>query len=76
MENSLSRALILGLVAMAAVAQGAAPTGAISGTLFDSIGDPIANNEVQAENPESHAVFRARTSATGKYTLADLPPGK
>ena len=58
-----------------AIAQTSTPKGAIAGTLFDSIGDPIANNEVQAENAESHGVFKATTSAKGKYTL-DLPPGK
>ena len=30
---------------------------------------------MQAKNAESGAVFKATTSATGKYTLADLPPG-
>jgi hypothetical protein len=60
---------------MAAIAQTAAPTGSITGTLFDSIGDPIDNNAVQAKNAESGAVFKATTSAAGKYTLADLPPG-
>ena len=59
-----------------AIAQTSAPTGSISGTLFDSIGDPIDHSEVQAENAESHAIFKAATSAKGKYTLANLPPGK
>ena len=76
MENRSPAPSFSGWPQWSAFAQSTAPTGAISGTLFDSIGDPIANNEVLAENPESHAVFKARTSATGKYTLADLPPGK
>ena len=65
--------------AIAAYAQSSAPsgsgTGSITGTLFDSIGDPVDNNAVQAKNTESGAIFKATTSATGKYTLADLPPG-
>jgi hypothetical protein len=69
-------ALILGLAAMTAVAQTSAATGAIAGTLFDSIGDPVDHNEVQAENADTHAIFKATTSASGKYTLANLPPGK
>src|SRR5271165_97298 len=69
-------ALILGLAATIAIAQSAAPAGAIAGTLFDSIGDPVDHNEVQAENADTHAVFKATTSAKGKYTLAGLPPGK
>ncbi len=69
-------ALILGFAAMTAIAQNSAPTGAIAGTLFDSIGDPVDHNEVQAENADTHAVFKATTSPAGKYTLAGLPPGK
>jgi hypothetical protein len=74
-NQSLAIALIFGLVAISAIAQTTASTGAIAGTLFDSIGDPVDHNEVQAENAESHAVFKATTSAKGKYTLAKLPPG-
>jgi len=58
------------------IAQTTATTGGIAGTLFDSIGDPINHNQVQAENAETHAVFTATTSAAGKYTLGNLPPGK
>ncbi len=76
MKTSLCFALTLGWAAMAGLAQSTASTGSIAGTLFDSIGDPIGHNEVQAENAESHAVFKATTSAGGKYTLKDLPPGK
>jgi hypothetical protein len=56
-------------------AQSGAQVGAISGTLVDSIGDPIEGNEVSAENAASHAVFKAVTSAAGKYLLKDLPAG-
>jgi hypothetical protein len=74
MKNSLCLTLVL---CWAGLAQTAAPTGSgsISGTLLDSIGDPIDNSTVQAKNAASGAVFKAMTSATGKYTLADLPPG-
>jgi len=76
MRHSLWLALIL---TASAWAQTAATTGAgrgsISGTLVDSIGDPIENNQVQAKNQESGAVFKSSTSAKGKYTIADLPPG-
>jgi Carboxypeptidase regulatory-like domain len=71
MRNSLCITLIL---CSAAIAQSTAPTGSISGTLLDSIGDPIDNNQVQAKNAAG-AVFKATTSAAGKYTIADLPPG-
>jgi hypothetical protein len=70
------RSVILSFcLAAFALAQGTTPTGSISGTLYDSIGDPIDNNLVQAKNTESGTMFKATTSATGKYTLADLPAG-
>jgi hypothetical protein len=75
-------ALALGLTAIAAIAQTAPPSGsthstlgAIHGTLFDSNGDPVDHNTVLAQNADSHAVFKATTSSTGQYMLADLPPG-
>jgi hypothetical protein len=67
-------ALALCLI-LPAVPQTSTPTGAISGTLFDSIGDPIDRNEVLAQNAETHEVFKATTSAAGMYALAGLPPG-
>ncbi len=72
MKKSIYLAVILSWVA---VAQTAAPTGSITGTLVDSIGDPIDHNAVQAKNAESGAVFKTMTATNGKYTLADLPPG-
>lgn len=60
------------ILASAAVGQS---TGSISGTLYDSIGDPVENNPVQAKNTTSGAVFKATTSANGHYMLSDLPPG-
>ncbi len=76
MKIPLGIVLALGLAVPMSFAQSGAPTGAISGTLFDSLGDPVSDNQVQAENAESHAVFKATTSANGKFTLAGLPPGK
>ena len=73
MKKSIYLALILCWVAVAQTAT--APTGSITGTLVDSIGDPIDHNAVQAKNAESGAVFKTMTATNGKYTLADLPPG-
>jgi hypothetical protein len=77
MKTSLCLGIVLCCTALGwtALAQSSAPTGAITGTLLDSIGDPIDNNAVQAKNAESGAVFKATTSASGKYTIADLPAG-
>jgi len=66
-------ALLLALASSASAQT--APTGAIHGTLFDSIGDPIGHNQVLAENAQTHAVFKALTSAKGQYLLDGLPAG-
>jgi len=63
------------LAASLAPAQTTEPKGSITGILYDSIGDPIDNNAVQAKSTESGIVLKTTTSAAGKYTLADLPPG-
>ena len=76
LKISLCLVVALGAAALAGLAQSSTAMGAIAGTLFDSIGDPIDHNEVQAENADSHAVFKATTSAAGKFTLSNLPPGK
>jgi len=49
--------------------------GTITGTVVDLSGDPVANAEIQATNAETKAVFKAKTSAVGVYTLAQLPAG-
>jgi hypothetical protein len=72
MKSSLCLTIML---CWAASAQNTAPTGSVTGTLLDSIGDPIGNFAVQAKNADSGAIFKATTSAAGKYTLAGLPPG-
>jgi len=67
--------LSLALAVTPAFSQSSATTGAIHGTLSDSIGDPIANNAVLAENALTHRVFKTMTTAAGKYLLDGLPPG-
>jgi hypothetical protein len=49
--------------------------GTITGKVVDLSGDPVANTEVQATNPETKAVYKATTSSVGLYTLAQLPAG-
>jgi len=79
MKSSICLALFLGVAAISARAQSSTPpgsgSGSIRGTLYDSLGDPVDNNPVQATNAASGAVFKTTTSAKGEYTLAELPPG-
>src|SRR5579864_5659506 len=49
--------------------------GTIAGTVLDLPGKPVANAPVQAKNVSTNAVYRATSSETGRYTLAQLPPG-
>jgi Carboxypeptidase regulatory-like domain len=60
------------LCASAALAQSG---GTITGTVSDLSGDAVAKAPIQATNLSTKAVFKAASSATGRYTLAPLPAG-
>src|SRR5579871_6307508 len=49
--------------------------GVITGTVSDPAGAVVANAAIEAKNADSGVVFQAGTSATGNYTLAQLPVG-
>jgi hypothetical protein len=49
--------------------------GTIAGSVLDLPGKPVAKAPVQARNVSTNAVYRATSSETGRYTLAQLPPG-
>ncbi len=49
--------------------------GTITGTVFDPAGAVLAGAPVQIKNVDTGAVYQAGTSATGNYTLAQLPAG-
>ena len=58
----------------ALTAFGQANAGAISGSVIDADGTVVANAKVQAKN-EAGAQFQAGVSASGSYTLTQLPAG-
>ena len=67
----------LGLsVALASALSAQAPQdrGTIFGTVRDPVGRSAANVVVQAQGADGQ-VHRATSESTGKYTLAELPPG-
>jgi hypothetical protein len=64
--------MMLFLCASAALAQRA---GTIAGTVLDLAGNTVANAPILATNRSTNAVYRAASSETGRYTLAQLPPG-
>src|SRR3984893_7703694 len=61
------------LFCVAAFAQ--SDRGTITGTIGDPAGAVVAAAAVEAKNVENGTVYRAATSATGNYTLSQLPAG-
>src|SRR5262252_6016077 len=49
--------------------------GTITGTISDPAGAVVASAPVEARNVETGAVYLAATTATGNYTLSQLPAG-
>ncbi len=49
--------------------------GTITGTIADPAGAVVANAPVEARNVETGATYEAASSATGNYTLSQLPAG-
>jgi len=72
--RTLTRAAALALV-LAAAAVGQNDRGTITGTIADPAGAVVANAAIQAKHIETGATYQAASSATGNYTLAQLPTG-
>ncbi|HTY61310.1 MAG TPA: carboxypeptidase-like regulatory domain-containing protein, partial [Acidobacteriota bacterium] len=49
--------------------------GTITGTVTDPAGAMIPNAAIEAKNVNTGAVFQAASSATGNYSLVQLPAG-
>src|SRR6516225_8754105 len=49
--------------------------GTITGVISDPAGAVIANAPVEAKNTATGVILSAATSATGNYTLGDIPAG-
>ena len=63
------------LLVSAAVVLAQSDRGTITGTVADPAGAVVANAPIQARNTETGAVFQGASSATGNYTLPQLPTG-
>ena len=63
-------AVVLGFSAF-----GQSDRGTITGTISDPAGAVIPNAPVEAKNVQTGAVYQAGASATGNFTLAQLPTG-
>src|SRR5580658_1964264 len=71
--RSLWTAFCLSFLALAAFAQ--TDRGTITGTISDPAGAVVPNAPIEAKNVATDAVYQAATSATGNYTIAQLPAG-
>ena len=71
--RSLTRCVCAFLLVLSAFAQ--SDRGTITGTVSDPSGAVVANAPISAKQLETGATFEAGTSATGNYTLSQLPTG-
>jgi len=69
------KAAVLCLLLLAGLAFGQSDRGTITGTIVDPAGAVVPSAPVEAKNVETGAVYQAGASATGNYTLAQLPTG-
>src|SRR5580658_7756299 len=63
-------------LAFALCAFGQSDRGTITGTISDTSGAAVSGAPVEIRNVDNGAVYKAGTSATGNYTLAQLPAGQ
>src|SRR5438132_667841 len=72
--RSVLIAVSLFLTAPAAFAQ--SDRGTITGTVADPAGAVVAAAAIEVRNVETGAIYQAASSATGNYTLSQLPVGQ
>src|SRR5579859_3147964 len=64
-----------GLCAAALASWAQSDRGTITGTISDPAGAVVANAVIEARNVATAAVYPAASSATGNYTITQLPAG-
>jgi hypothetical protein len=65
----------VGLSLCALAAFGQTNLGTVTGTITDPAGAVVPNAPVEARNNATGAVYPAASSATGNYTISQLPLG-
>src|SRR5512142_3138601 len=71
--RSLLTAFALSFVVLTLFAQ--TDRGTITGTIIDPAGAVVANAAIEARNTGTGAAYRVASSATGNYTIPNLPTG-
>src|SRR5216684_8679439 len=70
-----SLSVAVGLFALVFVAFAQSDRGTINGTVSDPAGAVIAAAAIEARNTATGALYPTASSATGNYTIAQLPAG-
>jgi hypothetical protein len=68
--------LLTGMAALSILAFAQNNSATVSGRVSDPEGAPVAKAPVQAKNASTGAVYRSLSSASGDYTLTQIPAGK
>jgi hypothetical protein len=65
----------VGFLLVVGVAVAQSDRGTITGTVSDPAGAVVASTSIQARNIETGAQYQAATTATGNYTISQMPAG-
>jgi hypothetical protein len=68
--------IVIGICWCCLLALGQTESGSIAGSVFDPMRAPVAGVSVEGRNTQTGTDYKAISSADGKYTLVQLPPGK
>ena len=71
----MKRSLLAFLLGCATAAFAQSDRGTITGTISDPAGAVVASAAIEARNTETGATYPVASSATGNYTIAQLPYG-
>src|SRR5689334_7969346 len=63
------------LILLAGIALAQGDRGTITGTIADPAGAVVAGAPIEAKHVETGAVYSTQSTATGNYTLSQLPAG-
>ncbi|MCU1340053.1 MAG: hypothetical protein JWO19_5634 [Bryobacterales bacterium] len=69
------RGLAISFCAIAFALLGQSDRGSITGVVADPAGAVVANATIEARNVDTGGVYQAASTATGNYTLSELPTG-
>jgi hypothetical protein len=71
--RSFFTAVVFFFLALTSFAQ--TDRGTITGTIIDPAGAVVANAAIEGRNTETGARYQVASSATGNYTIPNLPTG-